>query len=57
MTRVSYDAGGIAEVKTEYHEYLAPVSGIVGRAGGLGGFLLPTMFATLVNLIGVATTV
>jgi NNP family nitrate/nitrite transporter-like MFS transporter len=32
------------------------VSGIVGLAGGLGGFLLPIMFGWLVDLLGVRST-
>jgi NNP family nitrate/nitrite transporter-like MFS transporter len=32
------------------------VSGIVGMAGGLGGFLLPVMFGALVDLIGVRSS-
>lgn len=41
----------------DYHENLGLVSGIVGLAGGVGGFLLPIMFGVLVDLTGVATTV
>ena len=44
-------------LSNEYHENLGLVSGIVGLAGGLGGFLLPIMFGALVDLTGVATTV
>ncbi|SBR51629.1 MULTISPECIES: MFS transporter [unclassified Halomonas] len=44
-------------LSNDYHENLGLVSGIVGLAGGLGGFLLPIMFGALVDLTGVATTV
>ncbi|MFM9271157.1 nitrate/nitrite transporter [Halomonas elongata] len=44
-------------LSNEYDENLGLVSGIVGLAGGLGGFLLPIMFGALVDLTGVATTV
>lgn len=35
---------------------LGPVSGVVGMAGGLGGFLLPIMFGALVDIIGVPSS-
>lgn len=41
----------------EYDKNLGLVSGIVGLAGGLGGFLLPIMFGALVDFTGVATSV
>lgn len=41
----------------EYDRNLGLVSGIVGLAGGLGGFLLPILFGALVDLTGVATSV
>ena len=41
----------------EYDRNLGLVSGIVGLAGGMGGFLLPIMFGALVDLTGVATSV
>ncbi|MDY7116383.1 nitrate/nitrite transporter [Halomonas sp. SSL-5] len=44
-------------LSNEYHENLGLVSGIVGLAGGIGGFLLPIMFGALVDITGVATTV
>ncbi len=44
-------------LSNEYHENLGLVSGTVGLAGGLGGFMLPIMFGALVDLTGVATTV
>ena len=44
-------------LSNEYHENLGLISGTVGLAGGLGGFMLPIMFGVLVDLTGVATTV
>ena len=32
---------------------MGPVSGIVGLAGGLGGFLLPILFGVILDLTGV----
>jgi NNP family nitrate/nitrite transporter-like MFS transporter len=40
----------------EYPGNIGVVSGIVGLAGGLGGFLLPIMFGALLDLTGVYTT-
>ena len=41
----------------DYDKNLGLVSGIVGLAGGLGGFLLPPMFGALIDLTGVTTTI
>nr|WP_163501086.1 nitrate/nitrite transporter [Halomonas socia] len=41
----------------EFDRNLGLVSGIVGLAGGVGGFLLPIMFGALVDYTGVATSV
>jgi len=35
---------------------MGAVSGIVGMAGGLGGFLLPIMFGALLDLLGVPSS-
>ncbi|MBI3042554.1 MAG: NarK/NasA family nitrate transporter [Betaproteobacteria bacterium] len=43
-------------IADDYPHSLGIVSGIVGLAGGLGGFLLPIMFGSLVDLIGVRST-
>jgi NNP family nitrate/nitrite transporter-like MFS transporter len=43
-------------VADDYPANMGIVSGIVGLAGGLGGFLLPIMFGALVDLIGVRST-
>lgn len=41
----------------DYDQNLGLVSGMVGLAGGLGGFLLPIMFGALIDLTDVTTTV
>lgn len=41
----------------QYHENLGLVSGMVGLAGGLGGFLLPPMFGFLIDFTGVTTSI
>ena len=40
----------------DFPENMGVVSGIVGMAGGLGGFLLPIMFGALLDLLGVPST-
>jgi len=40
----------------EYPHNIGVVSGIVGLAGGLGGFLLPILFGALVDLTGVRSS-
>ncbi len=40
----------------EYPENIGVMSGIVGLAGGMGGFTLPIMFGVLLDWTGVATT-
>lgn len=40
----------------DFPENMGVVSGIVGMAGGLGGFLLPIMFGVLLDLLGVPST-
>jgi NNP family nitrate/nitrite transporter-like MFS transporter len=37
------------------HE-MGPVSGMVGMAGGLGGFLLPIMFGAILDRVGVSSS-
>jgi NNP family nitrate/nitrite transporter-like MFS transporter len=37
----------------DFPDRMGAVSGIVGMAGGLGGFLLPIMFGAILDLIGV----
>ncbi len=43
-------------ISDEFPEDMGTVSGVVGLAGGLGGFLLPIMFGALVDLTGVRST-
>jgi MFS transporter, NNP family, nitrate/nitrite transporter len=43
-------------VAVEFPANMGIVSGIVGMAGGLGGFLLPIMFGALVDIIGVRSS-
>jgi NNP family nitrate/nitrite transporter-like MFS transporter len=43
-------------VGDDFPRNMGIVSGIVGLAGGLGGFLLPIMFGWLVDLLGVRST-
>jgi NNP family nitrate/nitrite transporter-like MFS transporter len=40
----------------DFPERLGAVSGIVGMAGGLGGFLLPILFGVLLDILGVPST-
>jgi NNP family nitrate/nitrite transporter-like MFS transporter len=44
-------------ISDEYTVNIGVVSGIVGLAGGMGGFLLPIMFGALVDLTGVNSTI
>jgi NNP family nitrate/nitrite transporter-like MFS transporter len=44
-------------ISDEYSHNIGVVSGVVGLAGGLGGFLLPIMFGALIDLTGVNSTV
>jgi NNP family nitrate/nitrite transporter-like MFS transporter len=43
-------------ISDEYPNNIGVISGIVGLAGGLGGFLLPIMFGALVDLTGVRSS-
>jgi NNP family nitrate/nitrite transporter-like MFS transporter len=40
----------------DFPENIGVVSGIVGMVGGLGGFFLPIMFGTVLDLLGVNST-
>ena len=40
----------------DYPDNIGVIAGIVGLAGGMGGFLLPIMFGALLDLTGVYTT-
>ena len=43
-------------IADEFPQDIGAVSGAVGLAGGLGGFLLPIMFGALVDLTGIRST-
>jgi len=43
-------------ISNDYPDNLGAISGIVGLAGGLGGFILPIMFGALVDLTGVRSS-
>jgi len=43
-------------ISDEYPENIGTISGIVGLAGGLGGFVLPIMFGALVDLTGIRSS-
>lgn len=41
----------------EYPDNIGVISGIVGLAGGMGGFLLPIMFGILIDLTGINSVI
>jgi NNP family nitrate/nitrite transporter-like MFS transporter len=43
-------------ISNDYPNNMGAISGIVGLAGGLGGFVLPIMFGALVDLTGVRSS-
>jgi NNP family nitrate/nitrite transporter-like MFS transporter len=43
-------------ISDDYPANIGTISGIVGLAGGLGGFILPIMFGALLDLTGVRST-
>jgi MFS transporter, NNP family, nitrate/nitrite transporter len=43
-------------ISDDYPENIGAISGIVGLAGGLGGFVLPIMFGALVDITGVRSS-
>ncbi|RPE73074.1 NNP family nitrate/nitrite transporter-like MFS transporter [Tibeticola sediminis] len=43
-------------ISDEYPQNIGTVSGIVGLAGGLGGFVLPIMFGVLMDLTGIRSS-
>ncbi|WP_449430267.1 MFS transporter [Pseudomonas putida] len=43
-------------IADEFPERMGAVSGVVGLAGGLGGFVLPILFGALVDLTGVRSS-
>jgi NNP family nitrate/nitrite transporter-like MFS transporter len=43
-------------ISNDYPQNMGAISGIVGLAGGLGGFVLPIMFGALVDITGVRSS-
>ncbi len=43
-------------IADDFSDNIGAVSGVVGLAGGLGGFVLPIMFGALVDLTGIRTS-
>jgi NNP family nitrate/nitrite transporter-like MFS transporter len=43
-------------ISDDYPKNIGVISGVVGLAGGLGGFLMPIMFGALVDLTGVRSS-
>ena len=43
-------------ISDDYPHNIGVVSGVVGLAGGMGGFILPIMFGALVDLTGVRSS-
>jgi NNP family nitrate/nitrite transporter-like MFS transporter len=43
-------------IADDFPDSMGAVSGIVGMAGGLGGFLLPIMFGAILDWIGVSSS-
>ena len=43
-------------ISDDYPQNIGTISGIVGLAGGLGGFVLPIMFGALVDLTGIRSS-
>jgi NNP family nitrate/nitrite transporter-like MFS transporter len=43
-------------ISDDYPHNIGVISGVVGLAGGLGGFLMPIMFGALVDLTGIRSS-
>jgi MFS transporter, NNP family, nitrate/nitrite transporter len=43
-------------IADEYPHNIGTISGIVGLAGGMGGFVLPIMFGALMDLTGIRSS-
>ena len=43
-------------ISNDYPENIGTISGIVGLAGGMGGFVLPILFGALMDLTGIRST-
>jgi NNP family nitrate/nitrite transporter-like MFS transporter len=44
-------------ISDDYPKNIGVISGVVGLAGGMGGFLMPIMFGALVDLTGIRSSV
>ena len=49
-------ASAFKYISDDYPDNIGTVSGIVGLAGGLGGFVLPIMFGALMDLTGIRSS-
>ncbi|HBD34632.1 MAG TPA: MFS transporter, partial [Cupriavidus sp.] len=43
-------------ISNDFTHNIGAVSGVVGLAGGLGGFILPILFGALADLTGIRTS-
>ena len=43
-------------IANDYPDNIGVISGVVGLAGGLGGFVLPIMFGALMDLTGIRSS-
>jgi NNP family nitrate/nitrite transporter-like MFS transporter len=43
-------------ISDEYPGNIGTISGVVGLAGGLGGFILPIMFGALLDITGIRSS-
>jgi len=43
-------------ISDDYPQNIGTISGIVGLAGGMGGFVLPIMFGALMDLTGIRSS-
>ena len=43
-------------ISDDYTDNIGAISGIVGLAGGLGGFVLPVLFGALMDITGVRSS-
>ena len=43
-------------ISDDYSQNIGTISGIVGLAGGLGGFVLPILFGALMDLTGIRSS-
>ena len=48
--------GSAADIADDYPGNIGTISGIVGLAGGLGGFILPILFGALMDITGIRSS-